>query len=73
MGVIYKLDHTGHGEVARWGADAESRAAGKAAFTRLVAQDFTMFDVGSPFAGRRLRAFDPEAREVIAVPRMIGG
>ena len=29
MGKLYKLDRSGHGEVAAWGVDTESRAAGE--------------------------------------------
>jgi hypothetical protein len=73
MGVMYKLDRTGHGEVATWGEDAEDRAAGATAFQSLVDQKFTMFDVTDPHAGRKLDTFDPEAKEIIAVPRMQAG
>ncbi len=73
MGVLYKLDRTGHGEVATWGEDADSRAAGQKAFADLASKHFTMFDVTNPQAGRKLDAFDPDATEVIAVPRMVAG
>lgn len=73
MGTIYKLDSSGHGEVAKWGDDAESRAAGDAAFKALAKKHFTMFDVTDPQAGRMLDKFDPEAAEIIAVPQMKGG
>ena len=72
-GRIYKLDRSGHGKVAAWGADAESRAAGAKAFADLAAKGFTMFDISTPEDGRKLDAFDPEAVEVIAVPRMQAG
>jgi hypothetical protein len=73
-GVIYKLDRTGHGEVAKWGEDAESRAAGAAAFADLAAKGYTMFDITNPQEDAPiLKAFDPEAREVIAVPQLVGG
>ena len=71
MGTIYKLDRTGHGEVATWGDDAASRAVGAAAFADLAAKGFTMFTGGTE--GRKLEAFDPEATEVIAIPRLVGG
>lgn len=73
MGVLYKLDRSGHGEVAKWGEDAESRADGARAFSELAERGFTMFDVTNPQEGRKLDAFDPAAREIIATPRMVGG
>lgn len=73
MGIMYKLDRTGHGEVANWGADAESRAAGAAAFQELADKGFTMFDITNPQDGKKLDTFDPTASEVIAVPRMQAG
>lgn len=73
MGVLYKLDRSGHGEVAKWGDDAASREAGAKAFADLAARGFTMFDVTQPQEGRKLDAFDPHAAEIIATPRMIGG
>lgn len=73
MGILYKLDRTGHGEVAKWGEDAESRDAGAKAFAALADAGFTMFDVTDPQAGRRIDAFDPEATEIIATPRMQAG
>ena len=73
MGVMFKLDASGHGEVAKWGADAESRAAGTAAFQALADKGFTMFDITDPMEGKKLEAFDPNATEILAVPRMVGG
>lgn len=56
------------------GADAESRAAGQAAFAELDAKGFVLFDISDPTVGKpALKAFDPEATEIIAVPRMVGG
>ena len=72
-GVIYRLDRSGHGEVAKWGEDAESRKAGAAVFAELAEKGFTMFDVTDPEAGTKLEAFKPEATEIIAVPRMVAG
>jgi hypothetical protein len=72
-GKIYKLDRSGHGEVATWGDDAESRAAGAAAFNDLVKKHYTLFDITNPQSGRKLDAFDPDAEEVIAVSRMQAG
>lgn len=74
MGKIYKLDRSGHGEVASWGDDAESRAAGEAAFKSLVDRGFALFDVSDSQIGKpALRAFDPEATEIVAVPRLVAG
>lgn len=73
MGAIFKLDRTGHGEVSKWGADAESRAVGAEAFKDLVERGFTMFDITNPHEGRKLDAFDPEAEEIIATPRLVAG
>lgn len=73
-GRIYKLDSTGHGEVATWGDDAESRAAGAEAFKSLADRGFTMFDVTDPLVGKpTMKAFDPEAAEIVAVPRLQAG
>lgn len=72
-GTIHKLDQSGHGTVATWAADAESRKAGAAAFADLIERGFTLFDITDPLAGRKIQAFDPEAGEIIAVPRMVGG
>ena len=73
MGKLYKLDHTGHGEVANWGDDAASRHAGTTAFNLLAERGFTMFDVTRPQDGKKIDAFDPEADEIIAVPRLQAG
>jgi len=73
-GKIYKLDSSGHGEVASWGEDAVSREAGAAAFQALADKGFTMFDVSDPLKGKpALRTFDPEVAEIIAVPQLVGG
>ncbi len=74
MAKMFKLDKSGHGEVAEWGADAASRAAGAAAFKALSDKGFAMFDISDRLIGKpAMRAFDPEAAEIIAVPRMVGG
>ncbi len=73
MGRIYKLDRSGHGEVAAWGDDAQSREAGEVAFKSLVERGFTMFDVSDPQKGEKLEVFKPEATEIIAVPRLVAG
>ncbi len=73
-GRLYKLDRSGHGEVAAWGEDAESRATGEAAFKSLTERGFTMFDISEPTVGKpTMKAFDPEATEIIAVPRLVAG
>lgn len=72
-GKLYKLDSSGHGEVATWGDDAESQAAGAAAFKELADKGFAMFDVTDPHAGDVLKEFKPEATEIIAVPRLVAG
>lgn len=71
MGVLYKLDRSGHGEVAKWGDDQESRDAGAKAFEELKARHFTMFDKNTPRPP--LQEFDPEATEIIAVPQLVAG
>jgi hypothetical protein len=73
MGVLYRLDKSGHGEIAKWGDDAESRAAGAKAFADLAAKGFSLFDVTNPLEGKKLDSFDPKAAEIIAVPRMVAG
>jgi hypothetical protein len=73
-GVLFKLDKSGHGEVAKWGEDAESRAAGDAAFKALADKGFTMFDTSDKLVGKpAMHAFDPEATEIVAVPRLVAG
>ena len=73
-GTLYKLDKTGHGEVATWGDDAQSREAGAEAFKSLADRGFAMFDVSDKLIGKpALRAFDPEATEIVAVPRLVAG
>jgi hypothetical protein len=73
MGKMFKLDRSGHGEVATWGDDVESREAGTKAFASLVERGFTMFDVTNPQEGKKLDQFEPDAAEIIAVPRMQAG
>ncbi len=74
MGKIFKLDRTGHAPVVEWGDDAASREAGAEAFKSLIARGFTMFDTSDPLVGKPvMRAFDPEATEIIAVPRLVAG
>ncbi len=73
-GKLFKLDSSGHGEVATWGADAESRAAGEAAFKSLTERGFAMFDISDPkICKTTMRAFDPEATEIVAVPKLVAG
>lgn len=73
-GKLYKLDRSGHGEVATWGDDKESREAGSEAFKSLTERGFTMFDVSDPLVGKPvMKSFDPEATEIIAVPRLVAG
>lgn len=73
-GKLYKLDKSGHGEVAMWGDDAASWEAGAEAFKSLAERGFTMFDVSDRLIGKpAMRVFDPEATEIIAVPRLVAG
>lgn len=74
MGVMSRLDHRGHGPVASWKPeDAESVAVASRVFTHHRERHYTMFDVSNPQKGRRLDAFDVEAKEILAVPRMRAG
>ncbi len=77
MGVISKLDHRGHGLVATWDkADKLSFQAAEATFGDLVEQKNKMFDISDekPEAEHReLKAFDPNATEILAVPQLQGG
>jgi len=74
MAKLSKLDRTGHGEVATWGKDAQSRADGAKAFTALKEKGYTMFDISDPLADKPpMKVFDAEAEEVIAVPQLEGG
>jgi hypothetical protein len=78
--VMNRLDHRGHGPIARWSEDAASRAEAAAEFGRHQAMDYTMYDISArpgltpgEEIGRKLDAFDAEATEILAVPRMVAG
>lgn len=73
-GTLFKLDASGHGQVAEWGDDTESRTAGEVAFKSLASRGFALFDVSDKLIGKpAMRAFDPEATEIIAVPQLVAG
>ncbi len=80
MGVLNRLDHRGHGPIAKWSEDTRSRGKAAAEFAAHIAEGYTMYDISEPpgvtpgkALGRKLDAFDPEAIEILAVPRMIAG
>lgn len=75
MSALYKMGREGHGLVAEWtGTDAAAEKIAAGEFEKLVAAGFTMFDISDGQAGKPvMRAFDPKAGEILAVPRMVGG
>ena len=75
MGQILRLDHRGHGPVAKWeiGDKAEIKTAAEV-FDDHRAKGFAMFDISDPLdVGKQLIAFKPEATEILALPKMAGG
>ena len=76
--VMNRLDDRGHGPIARWSEDAASRAEASAEFAKHQALGYTMYDISPAVTpgeeiGRKLDAFDAEATEILAVPRIVGG
>ena len=72
MGEMIRLDSRGHGTIAKW-ADAKGAAAAKAIFDKHVAMGFSMFRIDAPGETSQLKAFDPAAVAIVAVPRFVGG
>ncbi len=74
MSVINRLDGRGHGPVARWSAEhADQVVSAKQVFDKMLEDGYLMTDVSDPKEEVVLKAFDPNATEILAVPRMIGG
>jgi hypothetical protein len=77
--VMNRLDARGHGPIAQWSDDAASRSAAASAFAAHQAMGYTMYDISEraltpgEVLGRKLEAFDAEATEILAVPRMVAG
>lgn len=71
-GVMSRLDHRGHGPVARWTEDKATHVNAAQVFGEHVRNGYTMYDI-SDNIGHKLDAFDPAATEILATPRMRGG
>lgn len=73
-GVINRLDHRGHGPVAQWAAgDRLSETEAQRIFAEHQGNRFTMFNISDGQDGELMKAFDPAATEILAVPRMQAG
>jgi hypothetical protein len=74
MGVLNRLDSRGHGLVAKWDPKVEADIVkAKTVFDDHQGEGYTMFDISEPAQSRRLESFDPAAKEILAVPRMVAG
>jgi hypothetical protein len=80
--VMNRLDHRGHGPIATWGDDEASRAEAATVFRSHQlplaegGRGCTMYDISACEAGalgKKLDSFDPEATEILVVPRLVAG
>lgn len=74
VGEIYVMDRSGHRSSFKWGQTPAEIEMAKKTFDEYVAKGFTMYRLkkgGKP--GRKITEFEPEARAILAVPRMVGG
>ena len=74
------MDKTGDTKVVWDPHDEESVAEARRTFNMLKKKNFAFFrqkgskgNVGSSEKGKVIREFDPDAREIIAVPPLAGG
>lgn len=74
MAKLYALNRQGHGLMAEWEKDdAVKVKAANDQFAELAAKGFTMFSVADGGTTEKLKSFDPAAKEIIAVPQLVGG
>lgn len=73
MGTLYKMDHTGHGEVS-WN-NKESMDAAKKLFDELKASGWmgTKTFPGTNKKAEQIRSFDPSADHIVMIPNFVGG
>jgi hypothetical protein len=67
------MDHTGHSTEAFDKANPQQLAAAQARFDELIAEGRTAAVRTGPAQSRIVRKFDPNAEEVLFIPRLMGG
>jgi hypothetical protein len=74
MGIMNRLDGRGHGLVAKWDPKVEADIVkAETVFAEHQDAGYTRFDISELEQSRRLMSFDPTAKEILAVPRMVAG
>lgn len=74
FGEIYVMDRSGHRSSFKWGQTPAELAMAKKTFDEYVAKGFTMYRLKrGGLRGRKIDEFEPDARAILAVPRMVGG
>lgn len=72
--VLKVLDHTGDSRLEWNPRNADEVAAAHAHFDTMKAKGYLAYKVAANNeAGELLRKFDPDAREIIMSPQMVGG
>ncbi len=73
MAIIMRLDHRGHGMIAKYEAgDPASCAAAEKVFDDHVKLGYKMADI-TENDGTFMQAFDPNVSEILAVPALVAG
>ena len=67
------MDHTGDSRTYFDAKDAQARANAEARFKKLVARGFTAAVRTQAGEVTRVTAFDPNAKETLFFPRLVGG
>jgi hypothetical protein len=76
MGVLYRLDNSGDGELAKWDPKVKAEVAiAEEIFGNLVKSGERVADISDPHAwpAPLLETFDPDATELMVVPQLQGG
>jgi len=74
IGEMSVMDSSGHQQL-KWNRNnSDEIAAAQAVFNRLMEQGYSAFGAKTKTAPRNsMKTFDPEAEEVVMVPRIAGG
>lgn len=67
------MDQTGHSTLEFDKADPAQLAAAQAKFDELMGQKYTAAERVAPGESKLVRAFNPDAGEMVFVPQLVGG
>lgn len=74
MGIITKLDRTGHSTLAEWKKDDKIQIrTAEEVFSDLQKTGHALADISDPAESKFITKFDPEATEITAVPQLQAG